>query len=357
MKLLNAILFCLSVSIVTLGSAVAENRTEVGISIPLSGPLNSFGVAISNGIKLAEEQTPEKFERIKFIIDDNRYDAKTALASFNNLYRRPNIQLVFMWGSPTCMAVAPIAERSQRPLICFSGDSKPHLQYVMSFNNPAQDYASIIAKHLKTRELGRVGLVYSEIPFYVSLADALVQHPNAARSILFRESISPDAQDLSTLASKLKAQRLDTIVLFLVPSQISTVSKQFSRVGFHPTIIGADTFSDTAAMRDTSGSFRNAAYVDMAVDPTFAKEYQRKYQDGSNITFAFNGYHFALLVGDLFDGANHPLSSGQLLAKLRAYEGSRTISYRRDQSFGQYFAFPIELKRCEESGEIAEKKG
>lgn len=354
MKLLKAILFCLSVSIVTLGSAVADNRTEVGISIPLSGPLSSFGVAISNGIQLAEEQTPEKFERIKFIIDDNRYDAKTALASFSNLYRRPNMQLVFVWGSPTCMAVAPIAERSQRPLICFSGDPKPHLQYVMSFNNPAQDYASIVASYLTTRELG---LVYSEIPFYVSLADALVQHPNAARSILFRESISPDAQDLSTLASKLKAQELDAVVLFLVPSQISAVSKQFSRVGFHPTIIGADTFSDAAAMRDTSGSFRNAAYVDMAVDPTFAKEYQRKYQDGSNIAFAFNGYHFARLVGDLFDGANHPLSSGQLLAKLRAYEGSRTISYRRDQSFGQYFAFPIELKRLQESGEIAEKQG
>ena len=331
-------------------TAVSEEDTlDIGVLLPLSGELASIGNAVSNGIALASEQYPDGFEKLNFVYDDSRYDAKATLSSFARLKQRTQKTLVFIWGSPTCMAVAPVAERERRPLVCFSGDPKPGLQYVFSFNNPAEDYAAKMAEYIHSMTYSSVALVYSEIQFYGSLADALEERIKKDGQIsVYRESVVPSTQDFSTLVSKLKAGQQQALALFLLPHQIPTFSRQMAALNYRPAIIGADTFSDVEAIENSKGVLDEAVYVDMRVDPAFATAYTNKYGNRSNLTLAYNGYRFALMLLDIF--ADKMTSTEELLKRLRNYSAlvtdeTRAINFKQSDTFGQYFSFPIELKQ------------
>jgi ABC-type branched-subunit amino acid transport system substrate-binding protein len=362
MKFLRSLVFLLCFLFPGYSYGSPELDIEIGASLPLSGPLSALGTAVANGIELAKYQHPDKFKGIKILLDDNGFDAKTALASFNKLSTRPQMELVFIWGSPTCMAVAPIAERTHRPLICFSGDPKPQLDYVISFNNPASDFALVMAQHLASlKSSARIALIYSDIPFFGSLADALEQQLQKSRSVLHRESVLPEMQDFSSLIARLKTQQFEAVALFLLPPQIPTVARQMGTLKYRPAIIGADTFSDSEAIEQAKGELDHSVYVDMAIDPDFTTAYSKKYHNKSNLAFAYNGYQFASLVGDILQGEARPLKPEALIGKLRNYKAPKAttnpIRFQRTESFGQYFSFPIEIKKVDATGHENSKLG
>jgi ABC-type branched-subunit amino acid transport system substrate-binding protein len=272
------------------------------------------------------------------------------------------MELVYIWGSPTCMAVAPVAERNHQPLICFSGDPKPRLDYVISFNNPASDYAMVMAQHLASlKSSPRIALIYSDIPFYGSLADALEQQLQKSHSFLHRESVLPEMQDFSSLINRLKAQQFEAVALFLLPPQIPTFARQMGTLNYHPAIMGADTFADSEAIEQAKGELDHSVYVDMAIDPNFTTAYKKKYHNESNLAFAYNGYRFAALVSDILQAEEKPFTPEALLGKLRSYKvpkaSTNPIRFERTESFGQYFSFPIELKKVDATGHGNSKLG
>lgn len=346
---LALLVLCLTAFTDSFAASEPEVGIEICVSLPLSGALSSIGTAVLNGIELARNEDANSFLGIEFLFEDNRYDAKATLASFDKMNGRPRMQLVYVWGSPTCMSVAAVAERDHRPLVCFSGDPKPGLDYVFSFNNPAQDYAAVMAKHLSSLTLPRTALIYSEIPFYGSLADALEAQLSNPKADFYRESVLPETQDFSVLINRLKLKQFSALALFLLPSQIPSFSKQMMTLDYHPSILGADTFSDAEAIRQSKGALSQAVYVDMAVDSTFANSYLKKYGNQNNLTFAYNGYRFALLLSDILRGQKHPLAAKALLNKMREYsvsgeQSQKAMRFESNKSFGQYFSFPIELK-------------
>ena len=62
--------------------AETDNAFKVGVILPLSGPLAEYGVAASNGFKLAQAERPELFKNIQFLMDDSQYDNKKAISSY-----------------------------------------------------------------------------------------------------------------------------------------------------------------------------------------------------------------------------------------------------------------------------------
>ena len=336
----------LTLLVVTSTTAVAEEkRSEIGILLPLSGDLAAVGSAVSNGIAIALEKNPSSFDEIDFVYDDSRYDAKVTLSAFKKMKQREKMKLVYIWGSQTCMPVVPIAEKEHFPLVCFSGDPKAGLKYVMSFNSPLAVYASKITEHLRSLGATKVAILYSEIPFYENLAFALEEQIKA-KVDTYREGVTPSMQDFSTIASKLKSKSYDVVALFFLPHQLPTMLNRMIELNYRPTIVGTDNFADFETEKNFQSLMDDASYVDMVVDPDFASAYEKKYGNKSNLTFAYNGYYFALTMAEALNGKKSINTSEDLLKELRNYKTDDFgVGFEENATFGQYFSFPIELKK------------
>jgi len=322
-----------------------EDKSEIGVLLPLSGELAAVGTAVSNGIAVAVAKHPDRFDKIKFIYDDSRYDAKVTLSVFQTMTRRKKMKLLYVWGSQTCMPVVPIAEKERFPLVCFSGDPKPGLRYVMSFNSPLSDYASRITEHVKSIKSSKIAIVYSEIPFYENLSITFEEQIKSD-AFTYREGFLPSTQDFSTIAKKLKSKNYQTLALFLLPHQLPTMLKRMIALNYSPIIVGTDNFAELEANKNTQGILDQASYVDMVVDPDFASAYIKKYGNRSNLSFAYNGYYFALTMANSLMGDKSKLTTEELISELRHYKSADSgVVFKEDPSFGQYFSFPIELKK------------
>ncbi len=325
----------------------ADGPFRVGLSFPLSGPNAEFGIAAKNGVEFARSSFPAQFEGISFIFDDNRYDPKGAISSFHKLVKNDGSQFVFVWGSPTCMAVAPIAESSKTPLACLSGDPKPGLKYVFSFNSMAADYAEVAIGDIRSKAPKKISALYSDISVYSSFVKAIAELYGEANGKISEIALSPDAVDLRTEILSLKNSKPDYLLLFILPPQMGSVSKEMSLYNFKPHILGADTFSDANTAKVSNGLFSGAPYVDMIIPSKFRDQYTEKYGTSSNLSFAYNTYQFAIMVSRLF-GAKEKLSSEVIVEKLKKYPGmsedpTEKIAFKESPKNGQYFQFPIGL--------------
>ncbi|WKZ56235.1 MAG: ABC transporter substrate-binding protein [Bdellovibrionota bacterium] len=242
-------LFLLNVGILSLfpSNAAAADKLIVGVSLPLSGGNASFGEASRKGFAMALKEDPKKFDKLDFRFSDNSYSASQAISSFNSLVSAENADVIYMWGSAPCLATAALAEKRSLPLICFAGDKKPGLSYVYGFVSPFSEYARPLAQVIRDRGFERIAVVYSEIPFLSSLAEALRVQVEARQLASFI-GFAPTAQDFRSLVLKFKQQRVDALVVFLLPDQIGPFIQQVKEQGMAPALIGTDTLTDPTVL-------------------------------------------------------------------------------------------------------------
>ena len=322
----------------------ADSLVTIGMSLPLTGDSAQFGVAAKNGVELARLQFPKQLSHIQFIYDDNQYSGKAAISSFHKFQNQSKANIVFVWGSPTCMAVAPIAEGLKKPLACFSGDEKPGYHHVFSFNSMASDYAAVIARDLSSRAPSRIGVVYTNIPFFAQLAASIGEQSNLTAKVVSKLTLDPGARDLRSEVLRLKAEKTDHLLLFLLPSQVELFLKELRIINFHPFIIGGDTFADPTVVKAAGGELAGAPYVDMVIPDDFRKQYENTFGDSAGASFAYNTFQFAIAIETVFSDRK-TLESGEVEERLRHYRGSplseNKIEFVESAKSGQYFRFPI----------------
>ena len=319
----------------------ADNQFKVGLSLPLSGATAEFGIAARNGIELARQQHPDRFEKIDFIYEDNRYDARDAISTFQKFSTAGETNLQFVWGSPTCLAVAPLAESSKTPLLCFSGDPKPGLKYVLSFNSMAVDYAEVVIADLQKNAPKSVAILYSSTPFFTNLTNAVVAGYSEKARLSLNMAIDAEARDLRPEVLRLKAANPDYLMLFILPSQVESISREMNLYKFKPYILGADTFADGSIAKASGGLFVGAPYVDMLIPEAFREQYRQRYGNTSGLSFAFNTYQFAQMIAAQF-GSGEAVSAETVLLKLRGYHGGgEGVLWKESPENGQSFRFPI----------------
>ena len=323
---------------------------EIGVALPLSGSNSDFGTAGRNGLALACADMPEVCSAIRYRYEDHEYDAKRTLGTYHKLHFTDKVDLLFVWGSQPCLAVAPIAERDRAPLICFSGDPKPNLRYVFSFNSPASDYAKPLADYLLQNQHSRWGLLQADMPFLQRVATELKSQTAAVRPPSIEQTVLPDTQDFRSEILSLKSKELSTLVVLLLPPQIAPFIKQAAAAGLKVQLLGTDTFSSIQAIKESNGLMEGALYAEMAVNKDFERRYRERFGNGDNLSFAANMYDFAFFARELFGKLPHGAPAADILQRLSiagGREGRVTgpFQYVDDDKQGQFFRFKIGLRR------------
>jgi len=99
-------------------------KFDVGVLVPLSGPVAEYGVAIKNGIQMATSKNPNHFLNCNFIFEDTEYKSSTTISAFKKVVEVNQVSLVYVFGGPMGEVLAPIAESKKLPLLTDTIDPK-----------------------------------------------------------------------------------------------------------------------------------------------------------------------------------------------------------------------------------------
>jgi branched-chain amino acid transport system substrate-binding protein len=342
--------------------AIAESKKfKIGISIPLSGALAEYGVAIKNGITLAVSDQPEKFENIEFVYQDNEYQPKTSVTVFNRSLDLDKVNLTFIWGNEPVLAVVPIAERRKHPTIVVSQDPSTAIgyRYTIRFLNPFNDYAQALIGELRKEKNENIGIVSVELSFFNNMTKALESNLKSVEKITVIEKVLPSDYDFKTIIAKLGHQKFDAIGVFLLPAQVISFYRQLAESKVKLKTFGTTPFESKEVIKQSLGLMDGAVYSQINVSDQFQQKYLETYGEDIQIGYAANGYDFAVLVADLFGKLNSSLSTEEILKAFMVTKKHQGVTgayqFKITSEGDRYFQFDMAVKKIK-SGKIESEK-
>lgn len=335
--------------------AWAQTNFRIGAVLPLTGTAADYGVAIKNGIELARRDRPDLFSNLGFVFEDAAFDPKVAVAGFKRLFEQERVSLALTWGVAFCKALAPIAEANKIPLvgICLDPSVAVNRRYVLRFKNTIDEVMGVQAKFLHNQGLKRIGLILAEHPYLEEAKEALIRGLNVGQTVEILDELPSQEMDLRSFILKISRRKneFDVLGVFLYPGQIASFYKQSKELGFKMLSFGTDFFESLSEIKASNGLMEGVPFASIEIRDSFIQRYKSLFHNESQIAFGAPAYEFALTIGELFNSLKHQrLSADEIVRKFSEVSPTEGVAagpyrYVNSPSAGQYFQFPIVIKK------------
>jgi len=313
-----------------------------------------FTLAIKNCLELARNDRPELFSNIEFFYEDAAYDPKIAISAYRSLTDGRQVDLTVTWGVSFCKALAPIAEARKTPLVglCLDPTIGGSKRYVLRFMNTTDELMRTQARYLFKNGVKRIGLLLAEHPYLEELREALQRNLMSGQTMVVIDQLPNKELDLRTSILKLTRGKdtFDSLGVFLFAGQISGFYRQARNLGLVTQTFGTNFFESLGEVQASSGSMNGAIFASVLIKDEFLKRYRSIFRSESQLTFAGPAYELALTLGELFNAHKGRMSADEVIkrfASVTQRDGIASGPYRyvHDSKAGQYFQFPIVVKR------------
>jgi len=344
--------------------ASADAPFNIGVVVPLTGPTADYGIAIQNSINLAVKDRPELFADIKFNYEDAQGNPSNAVSAFNKLLAANQMKISLTWGVAFCKALAPIAEGRKVPLVglCLDPTAASNRRYVLRFKNTTDEIMATQAKYLLKNGVKKIGLIQSEHPYFEELTEALQRNLLEGQTLTIIDQVPTTQLDLrpSILKIKNKLSDYDSVGVFLWIGQVANFYRQLKELSINLPTFGSDLFESISEIKAANGLMDGIPFSGIEIRPEFIKRYKAIYHSESQLAFGAPAYEFAITVGELFGKNSANLSAEEIVNKFslvspRPGVAAGPYKYINDSKVGQYFQFPIVIKKIKgDAFEIAQ---
>lgn len=242
-------------------NSVTKEPVKIGATLALTGNLSYLGEAERNGLVLAAEEINANGgisgRPIKLIVEDNQGDAKNAVTNVNKMISLDKADVLVSAFSHITNAIKTIA-----------ADNNKVMLYIASIREVAQENKLFFRDYWDAGDHGKAlaDLVnskgYKSVNYLTEISGAATSFEKAFNDeaekfgikIVHKESFDPNATDLLTPLTKIKASKADALVV-VAWRQESILMSQLKGLGMInvPTIHLVAPFisaSDTQEMRD-----------------------------------------------------------------------------------------------------------
>ena len=269
----------------------------IGVIVPLTGVAAEYGTAIVNGINLAREEKPEKFQRCAFSIEDSAYKNTEALAAFSKL-QSTGASVVYVFGGPMAEALAPVAERGKLPLIVDGIDPRvvAGRQFVVRYANTRRELGGAIARSLVKRGVKRAGIVVADNQYLASIEQGFAESSQGLFEVEVVARVLPEDSDLRYLAPKVRSRKFDAVGLLLFGHQAVSLAKNLHMPGAH--LFSGGFVAGSTVMKDAQGALDGVIYPQNTVQEDFVRSYTKRFGNDHQIKFGAEGYDVATLLAD-----------------------------------------------------------
>jgi branched-chain amino acid transport system substrate-binding protein len=281
----------------------------------LTGPQASFGVATSNGIKMAIEEFNAagglNGRRVALIEYDTKGDAREAGAVVQRLVSSDNVTAVLgEVASGLSLAAAPICQENQVPMISPSS-TNPRVTKVgdfifrICFIDPFQGYvcAKFAQEHKGAKKAAC--LFDQSAPYSVGLNEAFrKEFAGLGGTITTEQAYNEGDQDFTAQLTAIRATSPDIIFIPGYYTDVANIALQARRLGITAPLLGGDGWESPKLIEiggeAIEGSYFSNHYSPEDPEPriqAYVAKYRGKYGDTPE-SMATLGYDCANLLFD-----------------------------------------------------------
>jgi len=233
---------------------ISATKIVLGTHQDLSGPVKTWGVPVSNGMKMAIEEINAAGgvhgRKIKLIIEDSGYDPKRAVLASQKMVERDRIfAMVGPMGSPTVLAaqdilfdagVLQLFPLSSAEFTFKFDPAKP--QERLKFNNllPYVESTRAAVKFMiETKNFKKPCTMYQDDEYGKNVLDGFTQQITAMKlTAASMTSFKRGASDFSAQVAKMKADGCDMVLLGTVIRETIGAMGEARKLGWDVTFLG-----------------------------------------------------------------------------------------------------------------------
>lgn len=283
-----------------IGCSIADEKIKIGIIIPLSGHVATYGQDLQKGIDLAFEED----DHFTPLYQDSKASQIVGLNAMQ--YLRNAKRVKFYIGDATTTVSLSIAEDAQKngnillvPIA--SGDDIKDKGDFIFMNCPRNEKQAILAaKYVAERYQGnRVGVIHQQIPYGIEISEIFISElQKKGMDVTINESVQNIRTGFKSIITKIKSQNLNVIFIPMEYEAGASVLKQCYENGIAADFVGTDGLYSQKLVelaREASEGFCFTMFpVDFSCNyyKEFVMKYKQKYKQEPNI-FSCYGYESA----------------------------------------------------------------
>jgi branched-chain amino acid transport system substrate-binding protein len=295
MKRILTIALVLVLAVLSAGAA----DLKVGVLVPLTGPVPSFGLSVKEGTLLAIQEWNAKGgllgQNIVPVIEDGQCDAAAATNAANKLINQDMVK--FILGETCSGATIPVTEIAGPAKVILLSPCATNANVTVDKSGKTKDYifracyidpfqGGILAQFSYTRlKAKKAFIMYDQGNDYtIGLANAFeAQFTKLGGKIAGKETYTKTDTDFSAILTKIKNAKPDVVLLPDYYNIVNLVTKQAKEKGITVPFVGGDGWDspDLDKASAAGGYFTNhySPFDPRAEVQGFLKAYGAAYKD------------------------------------------------------------------------------
>ena len=261
-----------------------NNQINVGVILPLTGELSSYGIEAKKGLELGIEKLNKK---VNLIFEDSKADPKTAVNSFNKLIRINKVDFVIGdLVSNTSLAIAPIANSSKKLTVSPTASSHEINNYGLFSLSlyPSEIIEGIaVARIAMEKKAKRIAVLFQIVSSAESMANSFQKTiTENSESDCLIEGIDSKIMDDRNIITKVKKYNPDAIFLITYPEVAIVLLNQIKEYNIEALILGQSSLKDDSFIervkQNAEGMILTGAYFSEDRDDYLIREFSDSYR-------------------------------------------------------------------------------
>lgn len=317
-----------------------SNVIRIGLIVPITGDVKTFGESVRNSVLLAVEDANLKGgvnnKIIKIITADDKNDPTEAANACSKLINQDKVKLLI--GSVASKSSIPVSEICQEAKVLMITPTSTNPKVTVRDNGERKDYVfracfidpfqgTVAAKFaIENLKVKQAAVLYDISNDYVKglaefFKDAFTK---MGGTISIYESYGKDDVDFSSLLTKVKANNPEVLFIPDYYTKVGLIAKQARAIGIKSVLLGGDGW-DSPEMTKIAGDAINGGYFTNHYSPQdprpevqeWVAKYKLKYGSKPD-ALATLGYDATLLLLEAIRvaGTDEPTKVRDALAKL-----------------------------------------
>lgn len=238
-----AAVFILTACLALPASVLAESAKppyKIGGIFAITGPQSFLGDPEEKSMKLAVEQINQAGgidgRMIEAIIYDTEGDPSKAVSNANRLISRDNvIAIIGPSATPTTLAVMPLVQRAQLPLIsCAAGNKIVNPVDPWVFKTAQNDILAVAAiyAHIQSQDIKKIGIITVANAFGESGRDQLVEQAGGFGLTVARaETFGAGDTDMTAQLTRIMREKPEAIVCWGTNPGPAVIARNVQQLG------------------------------------------------------------------------------------------------------------------------------
>lgn len=297
-----------------------EETIKIGVIIPETGTIASFGQYIKNGLSIAQSEINQEGgiagKQVRFLFEDEGPGINAAVNAFRKLVDVDNIKIII--GPATSngvMAIAPLANKEKVIIISPSAttDNITHAgEYIFRTRAKASDEVKAFVSYIiNEMEIKTFSALRSSADYAVSFIEACKSEIEKQNHVfLTEEAFSPNTSDYRSQLTKIKNLNPEGVFIVGVPIELGNMMKQIRQLGIKSKVFSNQV--DNPEIFDFAGDAANGLIFSTTFyDPANGNKTQQKFEEKYEKRFGNTSHLFAANAYDALYAIKKAIEKGE----------------------------------------------